>query len=69
MKNKLLYQIEREIKVGRGIQKFRDNEVFESIESAYQKRESIKNNKIVYKKRLYLPKCNVIRLYFISDEA
>ena len=69
MKNNLLYQIEREIKVGRGIQKFRDNEVFESLISAFEKRESIKNNKIVYKKRLYLPKCSVIRLYFISNEV
>ena len=69
MKNNLLYQIEREIKVGGGIQKFRDNEVFESLESAYKKCESIKNNKIVYKKRLYLSKCRVIRLYFISDEV
>lgn len=69
MKNNLLYQIEREIKVGRGIQKFRDNEVFESLESAFKKCKLIKNNKIVYKKRLYLPKCCVIRLYFISDEV
>lgn len=68
MKNKLLYQIERKIKVGRGIQTFRDNEVFESLEAAKQHCNTIKNNKVVYKKRLYDAECRVIRLYFISDE-